>query len=297
MSRALLAIAALALPGLAVAEETGRRDDPVGQYSLPAGAFDGTEVPQQSLDARRETVAWSRPLDAETTPLSVFETLASEIEDGGGRILFRCAAADCGGFDFRSGIELLPPPQMYLDLSEFYALGAETGTGDGLRLLVVSRTASQVFWQQTTLLPATVAPVGLAPETAPVPGPEAGDLAAELDAEGFAVLEDVSFATGADTLGEEVPASLPALAAYLAAHPGYRATIVGHSDASGKAAANMDLSQRRAASVRSLLVDGLGLAPERVAAAGVGALAPRATNATEEGRRKNRRVEVVIGFE
>lgn len=68
--------------------------------------------------------------------------------------------------------------------------------------------------------------------------------------------------------------------------------IVGHTDWVGNADANLALSQARAASVAAALV-GRGVAADRVFPAGVGMLSPRASNASEEGRRLNRRVELV----
>jgi OOP family OmpA-OmpF porin len=70
--------------------------------------------------------------------------------------------------------------------------------------------------------------------------------------------------------------------------------LVGHTDAEGGLAANIDLSRRRAAAVRDRLVAQHGIAAERLSAEGVGWLAPRATNATEAGREANRRVEAVV---
>ncbi len=300
----VLAVLLAAVPHWAAAQdaarETGRRLDAEGRYTLPTGVFDGTSLPQRAIEGRRETIAWSQPVGPDVTPLSVFGRLAEELERGGARILFRCAAAECGGFDFRSRIEILPPPAMYLDLADFYAIGAETGRPDaaGLELVLVSRTASAVHWQATVLRPEGSRSGAEPPLPAIAALPEGtGDRAAMLDRDGAAVLADVGFASGTSELGPELPASLAALAAYLESRRDLRATIVGHSDSSGSAAGNMALSRRRAEAVRNLLVSRLGVAPERLEAAGAGALAPRASNATEEGRRENRRVEVVLRFD
>ncbi|MES2549874.1 MAG: OmpA family protein, partial [Pseudomonadota bacterium] len=58
--------------------------------------------------------------------------------------------------------------------------------------------------------------------------------------------------------------------------------------------ANQALSERRAEAVADALIQTYGADPARVSADGVGFLAPRATNPTEEGRQKNRRVEVIV---
>jgi outer membrane protein OmpA-like peptidoglycan-associated protein len=108
------------------------------------------------------------------------------------------------------------------------------------------------------------------------------------------VLEDLVFASGAATLTEGDYPSLAAVAAWLKANPDGTIALVGHTDASGSLAANKALSERRAKAVAEVLVQSYGADPARVAAEGVGYLAPRATNQTEEGRQKNRRVEVIV---
>ena len=69
--------------------------------------------------------------------------------------------------------------------------------------------------------------------------------------------------------------------------------VVGHTDDQGKADYNLDLSRRRAASVVRELTSKYGIDPSRLDAFGAGLYAPIASNASEEGRAKNRRVELV----
>jgi OOP family OmpA-OmpF porin len=112
--------------------------------------------------------------------------------------------------------------------------------------------------------------------------------------EGAAALDDLDFRTGASDLsGGDFP-SLRRLADYLGENADRRVMLVGHTDSQGSPAANRALSEARARAVRRHLVDVLGVDPAQVGADGVGDLAPRATNATPEGRAANRRVEVVL---
>jgi len=69
--------------------------------------------------------------------------------------------------------------------------------------------------------------------------------------------------------------------------------VVGHTDSTGDFAHNMALSEARAKSVVAALSTRFGIAASRLSAHGVGPLAPVASNETEEGRAKNRRVELV----
>ena len=92
------------------------------------------------------------------------------------------------------------------------------------------------------------------------------------------------------------PASDPAIAALgdvLAGHPDWTGTIEGHTDSVGTAAANLTLSERRAAAVRTRLVGAHRVDPARLATQGFGSSRPREPNATIEGRARNRRVELV----
>ena len=120
------------------------------------------------------------------------------------------------------------------------------------------------------------------------------DIAGALQTAGVVALDDLDFATNSSELGEGAYASLGALADYLAAHPDQRITLVGHTDAVGSIDANITLSRSRAASVRDRLVSLHGANPAQLAAEGAGYLAPRASNLTDEGRARNRRVEAML---
>ena len=85
---------------------------------------------------------------------------------------------------------------------------------------------------------------------------------------------------------------LPALLGALKANPDWKVSIEGHTDSTGNAAHNLDLSQRRAASVKIALV-AAGIAADRLTTAGFGQTKPVASNDSAIGRAQNRRVEVV----
>jgi outer membrane protein OmpA-like peptidoglycan-associated protein len=105
--------------------------------------------------------------------------------------------------------------------------------------------------------------------------------------------EDVLFATDSDVLRPMAIERLRPLAGYLRANPGVRVAIDGHTDSRGTDAHNQDLSERRAQSVREAL-DDMGVTRARFRVAGHGESNPTATNATAEGMRLNRRVEVTL---
>jgi adhesin transport system outer membrane protein len=79
----------------------------------------------------------------------------------------------------------------------------------------------------------------------------------------------------------------------LADNPSYNAVITGHTDNVGSVEENLQLSQQRAMAVKQALID-KGIAEERLHAVGLGENHPIANNTTEEGRKKNRRIEIEL---
>ena len=75
--------------------------------------------------------------------------------------------------------------------------------------------------------------------------------------------------------------------------PSLNLYVVGHTDMKGALNYNVDLSKRRAAAVVKELTTKFSIASAKLTSYGVGPLAPVATNATDDGRKMNRRVELV----
>jgi OmpA-OmpF porin, OOP family len=108
------------------------------------------------------------------------------------------------------------------------------------------------------------------------------------------ILEQVHFATDQDVILPESFPILEEVAEVMLNHLEIQRVVVeGHTDARASHDYNVDLSRRRAASVRNFLLDS-GIAVERVCSAGYGSTAPIADNTTEEGMALNRRVEFTI---
>ncbi len=105
------------------------------------------------------------------------------------------------------------------------------------------------------------------------------------------VLEGVTFETDSAKLAPESRETLDSVAASLRAWSEIKVEIEGHTDASGSDAHNLELSQRRAESVRDYLVS-QGIDAARLVAKGYGESAPVGDNETAEGRARNRRVEL-----
>jgi outer membrane protein OmpA-like peptidoglycan-associated protein len=105
--------------------------------------------------------------------------------------------------------------------------------------------------------------------------------------------QDILFAVDSTTIRPDLRDDLAALAANLQRYPDTTVDVVGHTDNTGTASYNQNLSQRRAQAVTNVLMAN-GVAPARLRAIGRGEDAPIASNLTEEGRAQNRRVEIII---
>jgi outer membrane protein OmpA-like peptidoglycan-associated protein len=271
-------------------------------YALPLGPFANGIVPSQNLEGAVTRQSW-QVISQGLTSLQLFAPLRSQLEQEGYQILYECGGGECGGFDFRFTTEVLPAPEMHVDLTDFRFLSAAKGAEDHLSLLV-SRTDNAGFVQLIRVTgpdadPATLTTAGQSPtETAQTVPPAAPalsvPLAQALNAQGHAVLADLTFETGSSALGAGPFASLQALATFLQADPNRRVALVGHTDAVGSLENNMALSKRRAAAVLERLVTVYDIPRTQMEAEGLGYLSPVAPNQTDAGREANRRVEVVL---
>lgn len=105
-------------------------------------------------------------------------------------------------------------------------------------------------------------------------------------------LPTVFFLAGGVVLVRDARDNLNRVAVYLRQYPARVLELRGHSDSVGSRATNLQLSRRRAEAVRGHLID-LGIDPQRLKVRAIGESHPIASNATEQGRLKNRRVELI----
>ncbi|AMY71924.1 OmpA family protein [Frigidibacter mobilis] len=293
----------LALP--AGAERTTERTEALDSRALPIGPFLDGKVPSLPVEGAISQSAWRLHAPGITT-LQLLAPLREQIDAAGFTPLYDCEDDICGGFDFRYAASLLPEPDMHVDLGDFRYLASQKGEGTAAEYLElwVSRSSEHGFVQITHIHPADITPLvgtgstktpaAASPFAEPDTTPDDAGIAGALQTAGVVALDDLEFATASSQLGQGDFASLAALAEYLSANPGQRITLVGHTDAVGSIDANIALSRSRAASVRDRLVALHGADPAQLVAEGAGYLAPRASNLTEEGRARNRRVEAML---
>ncbi len=178
-----------------------------------------------------------------------------------------------------------------------YLVAKRPGDPDEYVSLIVSRSANAGFVQITRIGAPETGPAITAMTNAPDPQTiviAEGPVGQQLESMGHATLDDLYFETGSSKLGADTFVSLAGLAQYLTENPGRKVVLVGHTDAEGGLDGNIILSRRRAAAVVERLIQQYDVSASQISADGVGYLAPRASNLTEEGRTQNRRVEVIL---
>jgi outer membrane protein OmpA-like peptidoglycan-associated protein len=114
-----------------------------------------------------------------------------------------------------------------------------------------------------------------------------------IDATGHMAIYGVHFDTDSANIKPESAPVLSEIAKLLQSRPSLKILVVGHTDNQGAYEYNMNLSKQRASSVARYLSETHAIESSRMRAAGVGFLAPVASNDSAPGRAKNRRVELV----
>ena len=119
------------------------------------------------------------------------------------------------------------------------------------------------------------------------------DMRSKLLTEGKMVSYGIYFDVNRDQVKPESYGTLKGIADVLNENPAVKIKIVGHTDADGNAAANLDLSKRRAAAVKNELVNTFGIDAARLETDGKGATQPVAANDKAANKALNRRVELI----
>lgn len=327
---ALIALIALPLPGAAqtalpagvVPEAAPSVQTDAPALRMATGPFSDGRVPVQEALGPASHRAWHWSA-TEQTPREILAPARAALIAAGYDLVLECGARDCGGFDFRYTLPVLPEPDMHIDLGRYHYLAARKG--DLLVALWASRAPETAFLQISTgvgpltapheaalILPHAPDPISprptarpgaedsvsasaettdtTAPQTPPDPTAPAPDA---LFPDGHLVLDGIAFAPGSAALTDPEAPVLARLAGWLEADPARGLVLVGHTDATGALAGNIAISKARAAAVRARLISAHGIAPDRILAEGAGWLAPRASNAAAEGQALNRRVEAL----
>jgi OOP family OmpA-OmpF porin len=250
------------------------------------------------------------------SPLEVLRNYEQELQRNGFTTLYRCSGEECGGRDGALGERYLyplgrrlkntPPPGTGRPAGQVseYALASPkdqrflsakrtTPSGDAYASVYVAMGTfdmhPETFGHPLVLLD-IVEPTPMETRMVTV---DAGTMAKDVASTGHVALYGIYFDHDKADLKAESAPTLQEIAKFLSQEPRLSLYVVGHTDNVGGYDYNLGLSQRRAAAVVKELTAKHGVQPARLKPAGTGPLAPVAPNDTEEGRAKNRRVELV----
>jgi outer membrane protein OmpA-like peptidoglycan-associated protein len=125
----------------------------------------------------------------------------------------------------------------------------------------------------------------------------ADDMIKRLLADGKIALYGIYFDFDKADVKPESAATLSEIARLMKENPGVNIFVVGHTDMKGSLDYNIRLSENRADAVVKALTENYDVSSDRMSSHGVGSLCPLYTNLSDEGRKFNRRVELVLKLE
>lgn len=237
------------------------------------------------------------------SPLEVFANYRNALTGTGFRILFSCDGSDCGAA-FHQKIYPMSQQMHQSQQSEFafgtvedqHYLAAELRSPQGTAevALYVARDVNDAgVYKGPSRTMALLQIVRGKPMQANMVTVDAAAMARDLANKGHVAIYGVYFDTNKAVLKPTSRAALDQMAKLLSAAPALKVYIVGHTDNVGTLAYNLSLSMRRARAVTRALERTYHIAASRLTPYGVGPLAPVASNASDAGRARNRRVELV----
>jgi outer membrane protein OmpA-like peptidoglycan-associated protein len=280
------------------------------EYEQRREALPLTPTKTQKVEGEATRILYVAPQGR--SPLEVLRNYERELQRLGFQTLFKCAREECSSQDGALGWLYLYPPKRRFQNTPPLSVFALTQAIDQ-QFMTAKRTSSgadvyvsvyvaksvvknisggdykETFGRAITLLDVV--------ETVPMENKmvtiDAAVMAKEVADTGHVALYGIYFDTNKTDIKPESAPAIDEIAKFLKQDPRAIVYVVGHTDNVGGYEHNMGLSQRRAEAVVKELTTRHGIPGTRLKAAGTGPLAPMASNETEEGRAKNRRVELV----
>jgi outer membrane protein OmpA-like peptidoglycan-associated protein len=325
----LLLAVALLLPAAAFAqpEAAGARDFPlIKRYEgsrligYDSRAFDAFKLPlgklklgdngQAAFDAAKEVEGRHTRLLYLAPPgrssLEVFRNYEADFAAKGFTVLYKCSGEDeCESYGTEIYRVLYPPTKTLQnnELSKvafnvpveprYLAAALSRPDGDVTVSLYVAKESGAAFPDTKDRVAVLLDVVEAKPMEAKMVTVDAATMAKDISATGKVAIYGLYFDTDKAELKPKSTPSLDEIGKLLKGQPSLKVYIVGHTDNVGGFDYNMGLSQRRATSVVNRLIQGYGIAADRLKPVGAGLIAPVAANDDEAGRAKNRRVEIV----
>lgn len=300
------------------------------EIKLPAAIL-GRADPERLTSANNAVFKAAKNLEAEgrlarvvylqpagRSPLEVLRNYEDAIKAKGGEIAYECKGEDCGG-EATAGVGhgggdeglidlLFPADRIDADVfsnaacgltairaDQRYALGRFNANGAETTVAVLTYVSKddlycKAFNGRTVALVVVIEAKAREQKMVVVAASELGSAIAST---GKIALYGILFDTDKAQLKPASNAQLEQIGGLLKNDAALKLMIVGHTDNQGSVAHNQELAKRRADAVVAALTAQYGIAADRLIAQGMGSSAPVASNDSEDGRAKNRRVELV----
>jgi len=273
-------------PGSYIAKYLSKEFD---EFSLPMGPVDeeNTITKNQHLEGKITRIVYVAP--AGRTVLEVFRNYQAALKKGGFETLFTCGPQGCGSTIANAYANSGDSADYWGPEHGIHYISAKLARPEGdvyVSLLVDdqgpdSRTDAELYVIEVKPMESGLITV------------DATSLANDINRTGHASVYGIYFDTGKADVKPESDATMKEIAKLLQGDPKLKLYVVGHTDNQGALDMNMDLSRKRADAVLAALTTKYGVSAGRLRSYGCGPYSPIASNDSEDGRAKNRRVELV----
>lgn len=241
----------------------------------------------QSIDGKLTRLVYKTSQD--NSNRQVFENYKNALQQPGFTLIKSCIGAECGASAKTYSRFLRQSGTSFHDKAEAHFLIARY-ENDGKAPVYVVVLNGRTNSKHNHILVDVIESKGL----------ELGKVVTNADAlldslttTGKAQIYDIYFDTGKAEIKPESASALSAIAEVLNQRSDLKVYVVGHTDDTGSLSTNTRLSDDRAKAIVASLTRDHGIRAERLYAAGAGPFSPVSTNESDEGRAKNRRVELV----
>jgi outer membrane protein OmpA-like peptidoglycan-associated protein len=273
-------------PGSYIAKYLTKEFD---EFSLPLGPVDveNTITKNQHLEGKITRIVYVAPEGRSV--LEVFRNYQAALKNGGFETLFTCGPQGCGSTVANAYANSGDNADYWGPVHGIHYISAKLARPEGdvyVSLLVDnlgpdSRTEAELYVIEVKPMESDLITVN------------AASLANDINRTGHASVYGIYFDTGKADVKPESDATMKEIAKLLQGDPTLKLYVVGHTDNQGALDMNMDLSRKRADAVLAALTTKYGVSASRLRSYGCGPYSPVASNDSEDGRAKNRRVELV----
>jgi OmpA-OmpF porin, OOP family len=263
------------------------------EYTLVLGFNENGEADEQ-INIEGEVTRIQYSASEEHSVFELFRNYEIALNDAGFTISFSCsektstASWEFWYYDYYRDINIMNPDWIIPNgrMGFRYIVANGENNGNNVYIVLFISSDDDYPWILTTMDVIEEKPL----ETGLV---TAASIDKGINLSGHTVLKGLFFDTGESTLRPESDAALTNIAEYLNTGKDRKVYIVGHTDNTGDFSSNMTLSEERAKAVMNKLSSGYSVDPGQMEACGVSSLSPLSSNSNEEGRARNRRVEIV----